>query len=401
MTVQNAKVYKNKQFVLKDISFPCGTVVSNFNNLVVLPAFCDVHVHLREPGFSYKETIFSGSRACARGGYSDVCSMPNLNPVPDDTENLQKQLDIIKKDSVINVHPYASITVGQKGEKLTNFDQLSHAFAFSDDGKGVQSEQMMREAMLNAKRIGKMIVAHCEENSLLRGGYIHDGEYARLHGHKGICSESEWVPIKRDLALAKEIGCKYHVCHISTKESVELIRKAKADGVDVTCETAPHYLVFNDMDLIEDGRFKMNPPIRSESDRLALIEGIRDGTIDMIATDHAPHSEEEKSKGLKDSAFGVVGIETAFPVMYTHLVKTGIITLEKLVELMATNPRRRFGISDSGYTVWDLDKKVNVSPKDFLSLGKATPFDGAELYGECIMTVCNDKIVYLNGKLGE
>ena len=321
--------------------------------------------------------------------------MPNLNPVPDTAENLQQQLDIIKRDAVINVHPYASITVGQKGEQLTDFKELSNAFAFSDDGRGVQSEELMRAAMINAKALGKIIVAHCEENSLLKGGYIHDGEYARLHGHKGICSESEWVPIKRDLALAKEIGCKYHVCHISTKESVDLIRKAKADGVDVTCETAPHYLVFNDMDLQEDGRFKMNPPIRSEADRLALIDGIKDGTIDMIATDHAPHSAEEKSKGLSKSAFGVVGIETAFQVMYTHLVKTGIITLEKLVEIMAINPRERFGIVDSGITVWDLDKQITVNTAEFLSMGKATPFDKMKLSGECIFTVCNDKVVYV------
>ena len=394
MTVKNAMVYMNKQFVLQDFSFPKGVTVSNFNNLVVLPAFCDVHVHLREPGFSYKETIFSGSRACAHGGYTDVLTMPNLNPVPDSVENLEKQLEIIKRDAVINVHPYASITVGQKGEELTDFETLTQAIAFSDDGRGVQSEEMMRKAMINAKRLGKMIVAHCEDNSLLFGGYIHDGEYARLHGHKGICSQSEWGPIERDLRLAKETGCKYHVCHISTKESVDLIRKAKADGVDVTCETAPHYLVFNDMDLQEEGRFKMNPPIRSEADRQALIEGIKDGTIDMIATDHAPHSMEEKSKGLEKSAFGVVGIETAFQVMYTHLVKTGIITLEKLVEIMAINPRERFGLKQSGTTVWDLDKEITVKPESFLSLGKATPFEDMKLYGECLITELDGKVVY-------
>lgn len=394
MTVKNAMVYMNKQFVLQDFSFPQGVTISNFKNLVVLPAFCDVHVHLREPGFSYKETIFAGSRASAHGGYTDVLTMPNLNPVPDNVENLEKQLEIIKRDAVINVHPYASITVGQKGEQLTDFKSLAHAIAFSDDGRGVQSEDMMRDAMLNAKALGKMIVAHCEDNSLLFGGYIHDGEYARLHNHKGICSKSEWGPIERDLKLAKETGCKYHVCHISTKESVDLIRKAKADGVDVTCETAPHYLVFNDMDLQEEGRFKMNPPIRSEADRLALIEGIKDGTIDMIATDHAPHSAEEKSKGLEKSAFGVVGIETAFPVMYTHLVKTGIITLEKLVEIMAINPRERFGLKQSGITVWDLDKEITVKPESFLSLGKATPFENMKLFGECLLTEFNGKVVY-------
>ena len=395
MTVKNAMVYIGNSFTSQDISFPKGVTISNFNNLVVLPAFCDVHVHLREPGFSYKETILSGTRAAARGGYTDVCSMPNLNPVPDSAENLKRQLEIIKRDAVIKVHPYASITVGQKGEELTDFEKLSDAFAFSDDGRGVQSKELMRQAMINAKALNKIIVAHCEENSLLRGGYIHDGEYAKAHNHKGICSESEWVPIKRDLELVKEIGCKYHVCHISTKESVDLIRKAKADGVDVTCETAPHYLVFNDMDLIEDGRFKMNPPIRSEADRLALIGGIKDGTIDMIATDHAPHSEEEKSNGLEKSAFGVVGIETAFPVMYTHLVKTGIIALEKLVEIMSINPRERFGLKQSGITAWDLDKQITVDTDDFLSMGRATPFEGMKLYGECIFTELDGKLVHV------
>ena len=401
MTIKNAMVYENKKFVSKDFNFDCGAVIPDFNNLVVLPAFCDVHVHLREPGFSYKETILSGSKAAAHGGFSDVCSMPNLNPVPDCLENLQKQIDIIKRDAVINVHPYASITVGQNGEQLSQFSELKEALAFSDDGRGVQSIAMMREAMIKAKTLNKIIVAHCEENSLLNGGYIHDGEYARKNGHIGICSKSEWLPIKRDLMLSKETGCKYHVCHISTMESVDLIRKAKADGVDVTCETAPHYLVFCDTDLKEDGKWKMNPPIRSEEDRLALIEGIKDGTIDMIATDHAPHSKEEKSKGLSKSAFGVVGLETSFSAIYTHLVKTGIITLEKLVELMAINPRRRFGIKDSGFTVWDLNKQFTVTPSEFISLGKATPFEGSTLFGECIMTVVNGKITYLKENLGE
>ncbi len=401
MTIKNATVYENGKFVSRDFCFDCGAIATEFNNLFVLPAFCDVHVHLREPGFSYKETIKTGTQAAARGGFSDVCSMPNLNPVPDCKGNLEKQLEIIKKDAVINVHPYASITVGQKGEEEVHFESLMNAIAFSDDGKGVQSRDMIQTVMYNVKAIGKIVVAHCEDNSLLKGGYIHDGEYAKRNGHKGICSESEWLPIKRDLELAKEIGCKYHVCHISTKESVDLIRKAKADGVDVTCETAPHYLVFNDMDLKEDGKWKMNPPIRSEEDRLALIEGIKDGTIDMIATDHAPHSSEEKSKGLEKSAFGVVGLETSFPVMYTHLVKTGIISLEKLVELMAINPRRRFGICDSGFTVWDLNKKFKVKPRNFLSLGKATPFEDCELSGVCIMTVVNGKIAYMKENLGE
>ena len=392
---KNAKVYENGNFVCKDFSTDLGITVSNLNNLFIFPAFCDVHVHLREPGFSYKETIESGTKACARGGYTDVCSMPNLNPVPDSAENLKAQTDIIEKDAVINVYPYCAITKGQKGEELVTFESLKHAFAFSDDGKGVQSREMMREAMIKAKALGKTIVAHCEDNSLLYGGYIHDGEYAKRNGHKGICSESEWGPIKRDLELAKEIGCKYHVCHISTKESVELIRKAKAEGVDVTCETAPHYLVLTDMDLKEDGKFKMNPPLRSEEDRLALIEGIKDGTIDMIATDHAPHSAEEKSKGLEKSAFGIVGIETAFPVMYTFLVKTGIITLEKLIEIMAINPRKRFNIAPNGFTVWDLEKEFTVKTDEFLSMGKATPFENYGLYGVCEMTVMNNQVKYI------
>lgn len=393
--IKNATVFENGGFVKKDFSADLGISVSDFNNLFVFPAFCDVHVHLREPGFSYKETVFTGTSACAKGGYGDVCAMPNLNPVPDSAENLQTQLDIIKKDAVINVHPYCAITVGQKGERLVPFDELKHAFAFSDDGRGVQSEDLMRKAMMKAKSLGKTIVAHCEDNSLLHSGYIHAGEYAKLHGHKGICSESEWGPIKRDLALAKQTGCRYHVCHISTKESVELIRSAKKDGIDVTCETAPHYLVFNDMDLKEDGKWKMNPPIRSEEDRLALIEGIKDGTIDMIATDHAPHSLEEKSKGLEKSAFGIVGIETAFAVMYTHLVKTGIIPLEKLIELMAVNPRKRFNIENSGFTVWNLEKEFTVDPQKFLSKGKATPFENTKLYGECVMTVVNNQVKYI------
>ena len=362
----------------------------------VFPGFCDVHVHFREPGFSYKETISTGSKAAARGGYTAVCTMPNLNPVPDSAEHLREQLNLIEQNSVIHVYPYGAITVEQKGETLSQMDELApDVIAFSDDGRGVQSDEMMRCAMLRAKALGKMIVAHCEANDLLRGGYIHDGEYARLHGHKGICSASEYEQIRRDIALVEETGCSYHVCHISTKESVELIRQAKARGVDITCETAPHYLVMNDSFLQEDGRFKMNPPIRSEEDRLALIEGIKDGTIDMIATDHAPHSAEEKGKGLAGSAFGIVGIETAFSVMYTHLVNKGIITLEKLVELMAKNPRERFGISvGEDFTVWDLSKTFTVDPDEFYSMGKATPFTGWELTGECVLTVCDGKIVY-------
>ena len=359
----------------------------------VFPGFCDVHVHFREPGFSYKETIRTGSMAAARGGYTDVCTMPNLNPVPDNADHLQEQLDIIERDAVIRVYPYGAITVAEKGEQLADLSGMAaNVVAFSDDGRGVQSEDMMREAMLQAKSLYKIVAAHCEDNSLLRGGYIHDGVYARAHGHKGICSESEWRPIERDIRLAKETGCAYHVCHISTKESVALIRKAKREGVDITCETGPHYLLLDENDLQEDGRFKMNPPLRSKEDREALLEGIQDGTIDMIATDHAPHSMEEKARGLEKSAFGIVGLETAFPALYTKLVKTGVVTLEKLIELMAVNPRRRFGIPlGRAYTVWNLNETFTVDPADFLSKGKATPFEGETFYGKCYLTHCGSK----------
>ncbi len=365
------------------------------NNIAILPGFCDVHVHFREPGFSYKETIKSGSLAAAHGGYTAVCTMPNLNPVPDSVENINKQIEIINKDAVIGVYPYASITVEQKGEALADLEGMRDlCIAYSDDGRGVQNEEMMRIAMLKAKALGKMIVAHCEVDSLLFGGYIHDGLFCALNDMKGICSRSEWEQIARDIKLAKETGCAYHVCHISTKESVALIRKAKKEGVNITCETAPHYLVFNDMDIMDDGRFKMNPPIRDESDRLALIEGIKDGTIDMIATDHAPHSLEEKSQGLAGSKMGVVGLETAFSIMYTHFVKTGVITMERLIELMSINPRKRFNIEDSGYTVFDLGNKYTVNPDNFLSMGKKTPFENCEAYGKCLLTVYNGKEVY-------
>ncbi len=365
------------------------------HNVAIFPGFCDVHVHLREPGFSYKETIKTGTMASARGGYTAVFSMANLNPVPDTVEHLNEQLKIIERDAVIDVYPYASITVGERGEELVDMDSLKNAVAFSDDGRGVQSEDMMRKAMLKAKELGKIIVAHCEDNSLLNGGYIHDGAYAKEHGHAGICSASEYKQIERDLKLVKETGVKYHVCHVSTKESVDLIRKAKAEGLDVTCETAPHYLILDDSRLIEDGRFKMNPPLRSKVDRHALVEGVIDGTIDMIATDHAPHSLEEKSKGLKGSAFGVVGIETAFASMYTALVKTRILSLHKLVDLLAYAPRKRFNIPvKDDFTVFILDEPFVVNPDDFLSKGRATPFEGVTLYGKCILTVKGDEVVY-------
>ena len=380
------------------VSFFCGGALGVFNSprFAVFPGFCDVHVHFREPGFSYKETIATGSRAAARGGYTDVCTMPNLNPVPDSPEHLRRQLELIRRDACIHVHPYGAITVGQKGEQLADLSGMAeNCIAFSDDGRGVQRDELMRQAMVEAKRLGKMIVAHCEVNELLRGGYIHDGEYARLHGHKGICSESEWVQIARDLALVKETGCAYHVCHISTKESVDIIRKAKAEGVNVTCETGPHYLILDDSFLREDGRFKMNPPLRSREDREALVEGLLDGTIDMIATDHAPHSAEEKSKGLEKSAFGIVGIETAFPLLYTYLVKPGILSLERLVALLTVNPRNRFGIEcKDAFTVWDLEAVSRIDPSEFLSMGKSTPFTGWQVSGKCMATVCDGKIVY-------
>ena len=363
---------------------------------IIVPGLCDVHVHFREPGFSYKETIASGSAAAAHGGYTAVCTMPNLDPVPDSAEHLQVQLDAIKRGAAIKVLPYGAITVGEKGERLADMEAISDKVcAFSDDGRGVQNDEMMREAMTAAKRLGKIIAAHCEDNSLLLGGYIHDGEYAKAHGHSGISSASEYKQIERDLRLAEETGCAYHVCHISTKESVELIRQAKAHGVNVTCETAPHYLVLCDEDMQEDGRFKMNPPLRSREDKKALIEGIKDGTIDMIATDHAPHSAEEKGRGLEKSLMGIVGLEMAFPVLYTELVTKNIITFDRLVELMSFKPKERFGIdTNNDFAVFDISEAYKIDPEDFLSMGRATPFAGREVFGRCLLTVHNEKVVY-------
>ena len=381
--------------VCSSLSVP-GLSGFDSSEYVIFPGFCDVHVHFREPGFSYKETIATGSRAAARGGYTAVCTMPNLNPVPDSVENLELQRRLIGETACIHVYPYGAITVGEQGEVLSDLEGMApQVVGFSDDGRGVQSDDLMRQAMLRAKALGKPIVAHCEVNSLLRGGYIHDGGYAKAHGHRGICSESEWVQIARDLALVKETGCAYHVCHVSAKESVALIRKAKAEGLDVTCETGPHYLVMDDSALQEDGRFKMNPPLRGKEDREALIQGILDGTIDMIATDHAPHSAEEKSRGLEKSAFGIVGIETAFPILYTYLVKPGILSLDKLLALLCVNPRRRFGLPlGTDYSVWNLNVAHAIDPEDFLSKGRATPFAGWQVNGKCIATVCGGKLVY-------
>ena len=381
-----------------------GDTVINAAGLVAAPAFVDVHVHLREPGFGYKERIATGTAAAARGGYSTVCSMPNLNPVPDSVETLGVQLDIIRRDAKIEVLPYAAITIGRKGEELVDIAALQDKVcAFSDDGSGVQHDAMMERAMAEAAKHDALIAAHCEVEELLRGGYIHDGEYARKHGHKGICSESEWEQVRRDIEIAEKLGCRYHVCHISTKETVELVRQAKARGAKVTCETGPHYLIFTDMDLEEDARWKMNPPLRSAEDRAALIEGIKDGTIDMIATDHAPHTVEEKSRGLKDSAMGVVGLETAFAALNTHLVRKGVITLERLVELMSINPRRVFRIEGgievgnrADIVLLDVERQWRVDSTKFLSMGKISMFDGREMVGDVAMTIHRGNVVYDN-----
>lgn len=372
-----------------------GRYPISFGSYFVLPGFCDVHVHFREPGYSYKETIATGSLAALHGGYTAVCTMPNLNPVPDNPETLAIQEEAIRRSACIPVYPYGAITKGERGEALSDLAGMAERVcAFSDDGRGVQSDEMMRKAMLEAKKLGKLIVAHCEDNSLLNGGYIHDGEYARAHGHRGIPSESEYKQIERDLRLVKETGCAYHVCHVSAKESVALIRRAKAEGLDVTCETAPHYLVLCDEDMQEDGRFKMNPPLRSRADREALIEGICDGTVDMIATDHAPHSAEEKSRGLKDSPMGVVGLECSFAVLYTALVKPGILPIETLSALLSDRPRARFGIaSDPGWTVFEAEMPYRIDPSDFCSMGRSTPFAGRTVYGKWVATCLNGKLM--------
>ena len=388
----------------ENIEVEAGDKVINAEGLMVAPAFVDVHVHLREPGFGYKERIETGTMAAARGGYTTVCPMPNLNPVPDSVENLKVQQDIIDRDAKIEVLPYAAITIGRKGEELVDVESLhDKVCAFSDDGSGVQVDGMMERAMTEAVKYDALIAAHCEVEELLKGGYIHDGEYARQHGHKGICSESEWAQVKRDIEIAERLGCRYHVCHISTKETVQLVREAKARGVKVTCETGPHYLIFTDMDLEEDARWKMNPPIRSAEDRAALIEGIKDGTIDMIATDHAPHSVEEKSRGLKDSAMGIVGLETAFAALHTHLVKRGIISLEHLIKVMSINPRKVFRIEGgievgerADIVLLDTNKQWRVDSNNFYSMGKITMFDGREMTGDVVMTLHRGEIVYDN-----
>lgn len=411
MTLEGANIYKNGGFEKADFEIE-SSVFDNFahldgigvflnnckslKNLYIFPGFIDVHVHLREPGFFYKESIKTGSAAAAKGGYTTVCAMPNLNPVPDTLKNLNEEINIIKRDAAINVLPYGAITVGENGKELSEMEEMKdYVIGFSDDGKGVQNREIMESAMRKAKDMGKIIAAHCEDNSLLDGGYIHKGRYAKINGHKGISSESEYLPIERDLELVRKTGCKYHICHISCKESVELVRKAKKDGLDVSCETAPHYLLLDDMCIKDDGRFKMNPPIRDVSDKNALIEGILDGTVDMIATDHAPHSEKEKSGGLKNSVMGISGIETAFSLMYTNFVRTKIFPLEFLIKLMYENPKKRFNIrQDNCFSVFNLDKEYKINSQKFLSKGKSTPFDNQSVFGECLITVANNKAAW-------
>lgn len=388
--------------IAADIQPADNDKVYDCTGLTIMSGLVDLHVHLREPGFSAKETIATGTAAAAHGGFTTVCSMPNLAPAPDSMANLQQQLDIIERDSVIKVLPYATITRKRFGDELVNFEELKpYVAGFSDDGTGVQNEDVMRQAMAEAAKTDTIIAAHCEVDELLRGGYIHDGEYARINGHRGICSESEWQQVERDIELAAEAGCRYHVCHISTKETVELIRQAKARGVKVTCETGPHYLTMCDMDLKEEGRFKMNPPIRSAEDRDALIAGLQDGTIDVVATDHAPHTAEEKSRGLERSAMGVVGIETSFAVIYTKLVKAGVISLEKAVDVLAEAPRRIFNLGGglqegeaADIAVFDLEKSFEVDPSTFLSKGRSTPFEGWQLQGECCLTLVDGRVAY-------
>lgn len=419
--LKGVNVYTRSGLQLRDVMISSGNVFVNSidslnidstvsvidcRDMVLVPGFTDVHVHFREPGFFYKETIRTGTMAAARGGYTCVCTMPNLNPPPGTLKALQVQLDIIEKSSLIRTVPYGTITINQDGQStLSQMSEMApYVCGFSDDGKGVQTGDLMESAMVEAKRLGKVIAAHCEDESLLNGGYIHRGKYAEDHGHRGICSESEWVQVERDVTLAEKTGCSYHVCHVSSKESVGIIRKAKLRGVDVSCETAPHYLTLSDSDIEEDGRFKMNPPLRDKTDKDALIEGIIDGTIDIIATDHAPHSCEEKSKGLSGSAFGIVGLETAFPVLYTELVKKGVITFDKLVQLMSVNPRRRFGLpggeisqgATADVTLLDLNSEFKIDSDRFLSMGKSTPFDGWNVYGQVVATFVGGKKVWQN-----
>lgn len=395
--IQNGVVCKIDRDIQAD-----GCPVIDSSKFNIIPGLADVHVHLREPGFSYKETILTGTKAAAKGGFTLVAAMPNLNPVPDSAKHLKIELDRIEKNRAIKVLPYGSITVGEKGKELRDMAGMAKdVIAFSDDGKGVQNSEMMEKAMTVAKELNKPIVAHCEVESLLNGGYIHDGEYAKLHGHKGISSASEYEEVIRDINLSEKTGCQFHACHVSTKESVDAIRQAKAKGLKVSGETGSHYLAFTDMDLQESGNWKMNPPIRSEEDRQALIKGVRDGTIECIITDHAPHSREEKSKGLAGSSMGVVGLETSFAAVNTYMVEKGYISFEKLVEVMSINPRKIFGLESgiqigkpADITIVDPKAKWVVNPEEFISMGKATPFAGKTLTGKVIATIYNGDFAY-------
>ncbi len=422
MIIKGATCFVGGEFRVCDIRVAQGKIVAIESQIeptpsdevicgegqYLLPGLVDVHVHLREPGFERKETIKSGTAAAARGGVTTLFSMPNLSPVPDSVENLGVQLSAIKRDASVKVIPYASITLGQKGAgELVDFEALAPAVCgFSDDGRGVQSDELMLRAMQAAKSVGRPIVAHCEVNSLLEGGYIHKGDYCERNGHKGICSESEWAQVERDLSLVESADCQYHICHISTKESVCLLREAKAKGLKVSGETAPHYLLLTDEDLEENGRFKMNPPLRSAADQMELLSGVLDGTIECIATDHAPHTLDEKSRGLSHSAFGIVGIECSFALMYTYLVRRGVISLEKLIELMSLNARRLFGLESGEIEVgatadlvmFDLETKYTINPDDFLSMGSATPFEGWEVYGKTTLTLVEGKVAYRDKK---
>lgn len=416
LLISGAKVWLENSFVQRDVLVEDGRVVEISDRInpregievveasgkMLLPGLVDMHVHLREPGYGYKETIASGTRAAARGGFTAVCTMPNLDPAPDSLEHIKAQFDLIERDAVINVIPYATITTARKGDECVDYDSLTPLVAgFSDDGTGVQSADVMEEAMRQIAPTGKLLAAHCEVESLLEGGYIHKGEWAAAHGHKGICSESEWAEVKRDIELAEKTGCRLHICHISTKESVALVREAKSRGVKVTCETAPHYLALCDEDMREEGRFKMNPPLRAREDMEALREGVADGTIDVIATDHAPHSAEEKAKGLEKSAMGVVGIETSLATIYTFMVAGRFISLERLVELMALKPRELLGLGGGikrgeviDATLVDFRAEFMVDPSEFLSMGKSTPLAGMTLRGEVLLTIADGKIAY-------
>lgn len=400
--LQSVELPEESNKLFDSENYPPHLKIVEAHGLTLMPGFVDVHVHFRQPGFEYKETIQTGSLAAAHGGYTRVCTMPNLNPVPDCKENLTIQLDAINQDACIYIHPYASITKGQKGQgTLVDFDSLEPFVAgFSDDGCGVQSEDLMKQAMINVAFTGKKIVAHCEDNTLLNRGYIHKGRYALNNNHRGICSESEWKQVERDIELVRQTNCPYHVCHISTKETVELIRQAKKEGLPVTCETAPHYLLLNDSDLQEEGRFKMNPPLRDKTDQNALIEGLLDGTIDVIATDHAPHGATEKSKGLEKSAFGIVGLETAFSLLYTHFVLKGIFSLDFLIQKMSTRPRELFNMpkaiemnEEIEFTLYDLNIKTQINSNSFKSKGKATPFEAWSIQSKCKATFCKNQLI--------